>query len=257
MVARLALIYFLVQGILGVFIFIMNKEQKLSLTVEEILLFWGAFFIFNSVFFSNPTLWNFFKENLKKAKSYKSLLIPIAAGFIMMYLFYLLRYISFLIHGMSEFINVDLLISKLPVLSLERLVFTGFFPAYNEEFLFRFLLYFIVFNILLSGSEKTNKTSIGIGINLGDRVSVIVDKLDNLLPYTKETRWAVVSSLVFTFSHSPQMGDFYVYFFGGLVFSTLFLRYGFISSVICHAFSNCISPFAAILAAKSLSFIIS
>lgn len=175
----------------------------------------------------------------------KVILIPILVGYLLSFLTYVNVYV-FLLSGIEPTVgsgqyNEDL--QYFP--SSLNFLFLGFFPAVNEEFMFRFFTYSGLFLLLVNFvGTPYNKSFFK---SFKDWYIKICEKIYIEL-FVNNNRfylagWLIITSTLFSLMHGPTVTNFHYYFIGGLVDGILFLRYGLLASIISHATFNSISGF--------------
>ncbi|MCM3390455.1 CPBP family intramembrane metalloprotease (plasmid) [Ureibacillus chungkukjangi] len=119
-----------------------------------------------------------------------------------------------------------------------EVILTGVLGPFNEEVIFRFLLlYFLPYSFFYYiFEEKCTRR--------------LVFSRDNILIKAFKERnkgivicWVILLSSLFSIVHGPNFLSFPMYFLGGIIFSYLFLRFGFLPAWIAHGSYNILSPY--------------
>lgn len=108
----------------------------------------------------------------------------------------------------------------------ERILVVVLFGPCEEEFLFRVLIFTFVSFIL---GCITSKLKMDIPINVFNTKSVLCWVL------------VLVVSIGFSLCHQPDLSNFSTYFIPGLVFTIMYIKYGFYSAWISHGVYNLIA----------------
>ncbi|QWH76008.1 CPBP family intramembrane metalloprotease (plasmid) [Bacillus mycoides] len=185
-----------------------------------------------------PTIRKDFQNrfNLNKNKLYVTIGLPILIGILMQFIVNFIRFIpTFLGHDMigigSGQITYTTDLTKTGFLFLVSVI-----GPFNEEFVFRYLLYAGIF--LALADFKTNFSWI--------------EKFYNELFIHKNPKciwgWILVTNVGFAVFHGPDISTFFLYFIPGAIYTLFFLRFGFLSAWLAHgAFNLCSSTVFSIL----------
>lgn len=205
-----------------------------------------------------PELGQVLKVDFIKSPSIKAILYPFLFMPIIYFACNITRFLP-LLYGHDVIpIGKNQVINTYSAFSFGFILYIAVFPAVTEEFLFRFLGFHgikLVFGKAL-GYDTKRFTDIYKGKNAkpGIRILffipfIIISILEGMYEklFIEKTKfallcWIIATSTVFSLSHGPSLGSFYIYFVPGLAFAYFYLRYGLLSSMIAHFSSNYFSP---------------
>ncbi|MEB9506417.1 CPBP family intramembrane metalloprotease [Bacillus anthracis] len=109
-----------------------------------------------------------------------------------------------------------------------ELIIVGLLGPFNEEVLFRLLAYVYFFSLLNKCKDKL------MGFKRVNDESEEKDKYFKIL-------WLIISNILFVMYHGGDITNFWVYFIPGVIYGTLFIKYGFFAAWIGHSAFNVIS----------------
>lgn len=226
-------IFQLILGVVLSFInhrYLINSPSDIQLE-QDFSDSWQLFIMLTYILVIVPKYWFLFKKLFISKDLFKAIMHPII---IALFLYYILSIIQYLpvTFGMSSIpVGRGQSTSSYIPLSLVDFIYMGFFPAFNEELLFRFFPYAWLYLFVTNGRSRR------LGI-----FSKLKGQIKHLLFVTRDKRlewiWIFFFSTLFAIIHEPNVFNFYMYFIPGAVFNYMFLRYGFISGVIAHATFN-------------------
>lgn len=106
---------------------------------------------------------------------------------------------------------------------IERIFVGTIVGPFFEEFLFR-VVFFVTITYILEYFD--NKFNYSISERVFDLRSVIC--------------WIIIiaDNILFSLSHIPNIGNFHLYFIGGVVDTIVYIKYGFYASWLSHGFYN-------------------
>ncbi|WP_003542013.1 type II CAAX prenyl endopeptidase Rce1 family protein [Desulfotomaculum nigrificans] len=238
----------------GLIIGFLNTKYSIGLNKSDIELFWGSTIYLVSFLVFIPGLWKEFKKQLITANLLKAVLIPLIFIFTVDYISYIIRYIPLIFGYQAIEVAAGQHTRNYGYLSIWSLLFKGIFPAFNEEILFRFLPYnglLLLVSFLYHErnniSEPNTKNIIFVLLYKFFNFLTILSKIIYISLFKEKDTfatclWVLGFSFLFAMAHEPNIINFYLYFIPGVIFSVSFLKYGLLSSMICHAVSNYTSP---------------
>ena len=200
--------------------------------------------------FKKPEYWIMFKRNLIKVNLGKALLVPLVTGPLLHYSISISQNMPKVFGYPTIPVGAGQMTTDLGVLTVPEFVFKALFPAFNEEFLFRFLPYTFLFIFLttsLSLASQSRRIKI---INWGERIQALFGSLGKrvirrfIVAFYEQRvvylqwMWITGISILFALMHEPSLINFHFYFLPGALFTWLFLRYGFASAFLAHMSFN-------------------
>lgn len=241
-------------------IFFINQKFKLNLSEDTLAVDFGFFVPITGALTFLPSLRKVFLNQLTTSGSSKVIFIPILICSTLGYIKELTRYIPLLFNSSYVSVASGQAIDNTGMFTISSFVFIGFFPGFNEEFIFRFLSYSGL-KMMLTEIQFFLK-SMSTYKNTFSRFNLyICKKLEwfYLKFYIQKDKkflaiWIVTVSTLFSLSHFPDKTNFYMYFVSGSVYAYLFLRYGLLASMIGHAMHNYFSSFNFWLAGITIKF---
>lgn len=200
----------------------MNGETKLN------------FLFFFSLFLSLLTVYRPFRKNflqrlivIENAK--RAIIYGLLAGFLLQVFVETTRYIPLLFD--RDFVNIgneQFSAEDNKIAPMAAFLLVGLIGPFNEEFIFRYLL----FELIVISMRKFIPNS---GFSIYSRFS----------GKYKYVLWTLIIliSVAFALMHGPNITNFYVYFIPGLVFTYLYVRYGFLAGYLAHVAFNVVGPY--------------
>ncbi|MFU2033156.1 CPBP family intramembrane metalloprotease [Bacillus wiedmannii] len=111
-------------------------------------------------------------------------------------------------------------------LSIEgEVVIVGLLGPFNEEVIFRLFTYVYFFSLFNKYKGKLVRSN------------RIYDGSEEKEKYFK-ILWLIVSNILFVIYHGADITNFWVYFIPGVIYGTLFIKYGFFAAWIGHSAFN-------------------
>lgn len=199
----------------------------------------------NKIFF-------YLKKEFIKSKSLYVVTLPIIMALLENIIIYISRYIPLCWGGDVIGIGLNQAIISLKMCTLEFWICNCIFPALNEEIMFRFFMYIGLFIIINNISRDNWNLKTNSKLNNNYFIMTIY-KINNCLSGVKNDLfiekksyavigWIIVTSTLFALAHGTNITNFYMYFIPGALFAMLYLKYGLLSSMLCHMLSNYFSP---------------
>ncbi|MCM3117396.1 CPBP family intramembrane metalloprotease [Neobacillus sp. MER 74] len=131
-----------------------------------------------------------------------------------------------------------------------EILLLGIIGPFSEEFLFRFLLivylpYLALHHTFikkpLETKKNVNKSISKPFIFLVNAVNKVYYRVFEMKDKKLISGWVILVSFFFAFVHGPDLYSFPLYFLPGILFSFVYLKYGFLASWICHGTANTLS----------------
>lgn len=106
---------------------------------------------------------------------------------------------------------------------IDKIVVAAIVGPFLEEFIFRIV--FFTFIAYIAGY---------IDYRFGKKL------LNRIFNFRSIFCWIliIVNGTIFSLIHLPNMSNFHLYFIGGVVYSIIYIKYGFYASWLCHGFYN-------------------
>lgn len=216
----------------------------LNLNIQPLILYnnWGTFFICTTFLFI-PEIKNKYKSHLLRYKFKnnigKFILTSVIAPASLQYILEVTRLIPTLHNDSVVALGSRQSVEDFGFLTLSSFIFKGFFPGFNEEFIFRFLTYLLLECILLA-------------VNYFFKYKVIESKNVQIILLII---WFIGNSMFFAYVHGPSLTNSYLYFIPGLLYSALFFKYGLVSDTFAHMSFNYFGPLTHKLAELSFNLL--
>ncbi|MBZ0312402.1 CPBP family intramembrane metalloprotease [Clostridium butyricum] len=254
-----------------IFIFILTKLEvdfkEYVNDLEYLYIVILAFLFFNSNA-EDSGIFMYLKKDFVKTKSLYVITLPIIIALLENIITDISRYIPLYWGGTIINIGSNQAIINLNTCTIEYWICFCIFPAFNEEMIFRFFMYRGLL-LFLNGYNidkleiKDNDHFIKkIASKINRFVCKCMNKVKNDLFIEKKDYavigWIIVTSTLFALAHGTDFTNFYMYFIPGTLFAMLYLKYGLLSSMLCHMLGNYSSPiihYCFKLILKNFSFI--
>ncbi|GAE35612.1 CPBP family intramembrane glutamic endopeptidase [Halalkalibacter akibai] len=223
----------------------MNAVLKLGITETDFQEFITFSLVIGFLIYLYPGLSTPFKNSFLKTKELHIIVcIPILTSLIKLIIVYLYLYIPVFFGeermsvGKGQYIREDQELS-----TLGEILLLSISGPFNEEFLFRFLLLFLIpYSILNSFSYMSIDKENG----LFNRIKLMGERLNKKIFVERNNTivaiWLFITSSIFSLMHLPDIYSFFIYFIGGMLYGFLFIKYGFLLAWIAHGISNGFSP---------------
>lgn len=244
-------IFFLIGIPIMVLVLVANEYFHLGITDDDVDIFLSPFLTFLFFWIASKELRKSFYGQFIKVKAFdRVILLPILLAIIELALAYL--YVYFPVFSGNEPISLGAsqYRTHTELTTAGEFLLLGVIGPFSEEFLFRFLLLFFLPQMMLSVffpkeafvSKKNENKKL-------PKPYIVLSNLANRLHYRayelKDKRiisaWVILVSFLFSMVHGPDMYSFAIYFLPGILYSFVYLKYGFLASWICHGASNSMS----------------
>jgi uncharacterized protein len=200
-----------------------------------------------------PHLRQGFRAQFVKAKSLDRIIaIPILLAILELVISYFYFYFPVFFGGETIPLGKDQYTGHEELTTAGEIILLGVLGPFTEEFIFRFfLIVYGPFVILYYPFVKKSIVPKAVKHKKMAAPFLFLERQVNKIFYqafrAKNKKlivpWVIVCSFLFATSHGPNISSFPLYFFPGLLFSFVFLRYGFLASWIGHGASNILSPY--------------
>jgi membrane protease YdiL (CAAX protease family) len=226
-----------------------NMLFHLGLSKDDFEIFFTLSLTLLYFFIIHPSLRYEFSKHVIKTKELDRIIgIPILLAIIELIISYLYMYFPVFFGHDAVSLGKDQYVGHKELSVFGWIFLVGIIGPLNEEIFFRFLLlYFIPYTILLSlkNSLAFLKGKDGKWTNWFFKIANHSKSLYNQVFELRDKKliifWIIINSSFFSMLHGPNLSSFPVYFFPGVLYSFLFLRYGLISSWVAHGFGNVFS----------------
>ncbi|MFB5094223.1 CPBP family intramembrane metalloprotease [Bacillus cereus] len=223
-------ILFIVTFVLLIFILVLaDKLSGLGLSnnnhaVESLY----SFSVLLAGIFIFPIIRNDFKNRfiLNKNKLYLTISLPIIIGILIQFIVTFIRFIPTLLGQDMIGIGSEQITYTSDLTKTGFLILVSVIGPFQEEFVFRYLFYAGIFLALANFKVKFSW----------------IKKIYNELFIHKNPLyiwgWILVTNLIFTLYHGPDITNFYAYFIPGVINALFFIRLGFLSAWLAHGVFN-------------------
>ncbi|UCZ54957.1 CPBP family intramembrane metalloprotease [Bacillus shivajii] len=224
--------------------YLLNGHLKLGMTASDIDMFTLPFITIIFFLIVFPTLRKHFFEVFVKTKELHLIIgLPILFVLTKLFVTYAYMFLPLFFQGEKVGIGSNQYVAGDELSIIGMLTLSSVLAPFNEEFLFRFfLLFFIPYVFLHAMTNEDGSQLSGVALTIHSNASHLYNKI-----FLEENRliimtWVIAVSCFFSYLHGPDMVAFPIYFVGGLLYSYLFLKYGFLAAWFAHGFSNAMSP---------------
>ncbi len=215
-------------------LFLLDSLLKLGVMTSQGFDIYLVLIIFLMLLIGLSSLRKDFLNRFAPVKTYglSYIYISICISAVLAMVMNVIRYVPFWISG-EDLIGVG---SK-QITSFEgfsivgRYILTVIVGPFNEEFLFRYLSYGGLFLLIKQLPDHPWLRWIH---NISDHLFVKKTKIYIIF-------WVLLTSTWFSLVHGPNLLNFFFYFFSGVVYGVLFLKYGLLSSWTAHGSFNLFS----------------
>lgn len=190
---------------------------------------------------------DFMKRFILKKQLHKVVCYPIIMSIVLVFVINSSRILPIFFGGEPTGVGSNQFTAIDELSPLGRFLFLSLFTGFTEEVLFRYLPFGVLF-VLLNEFDKASTYSIKENIHVKKRSAKVVDffiRVKEKLFIEKETSylfcWVVITSIIFSLAHGPNLTNFHFYFIAGLVNGWFFIKYGFLAAWISHASFNALS----------------
>lgn len=161
---------------------------------------------------------------LNKDETYKAVCYPILVAIANAFFVYIYMYTPYWLGFEAVGIGSKQVTTVEGVSDIGLIIGSSVIGPFNEEFIFRFLLFGGMIMILKNLSKKFKW--------IKSKRSMIIFLC------------IIISNTIFSMVHGPNLSSFPLYFIGGVIDTLFFLRYGFLAGWIAHGMFNFLSPIA-------------
>ena len=250
------LLLFALHFVIFLVIILLNSKLQLGFSNLEMDVFIFPFLLILSFFIVIPKLRkSFYKQFIKVKELHLLIALPVLISIIVLFVVYLYMYLPIFFNNHSVSIGSDQYVASETLSNLGQFVLMGILGPFTEEVIFRYLLLYLlpsIFLLFLYNERAIIKRIVPkSGFLSGKR---IYQKMTNNKIFI--TIWVIIVSSLFSLGHGPDLWSFPVYFLGGVIYSFLFLKYGFLSAWVAHGSFNVLSPIMNIVVLMFLDLFI-
>ena len=247
-----AIKYFLITLPLLLMVYYLNDKLSLGLSDNEINNFFMPLFVLLYFFLFFPDMRKSFLKHFIKTKSLDKLIaLPILLAIVDLVLSYTYMFLPVFFDKNPIMVGTNQYIAPEQLSYLGKIMLKAFIGPFNEEVIFRFLfIFFIPYKFLYNSFIKEVAYNIRPYNQFTNKQSSFIDRIGESIYYKafyfKDNKiiilWVIFISTLFSLGHGLVVYSLPLYFFSGLIYSYLFLKYGLLSSWIAHGFGNALSP---------------
>ncbi|PFP25920.1 hypothetical protein COJ96_19410 [Bacillus sp. AFS073361] len=244
-------LFFLASILLMLTIMFLNDRFNLGISDNDIDIFLGPSIMLIYFWIVSPDLRKHFYIQFIRVKAFdRVVLLPVLLAILVLFLLYSYFYFPALFAKEPLSVGNAQYLGHQELTTAGEILLLGIIGPFSEEFLFRFFLivylpYLALHHTFIKKPLETKKNvnkSISkpfiFLVNVANKVYYrVFEKKDKKLI----SSWVILVSCFFAFVHGPDLYSFPLYFLPGILFSFVYLKYGFLASWICHGTANTLS----------------
>lgn len=225
-------------------ILLLDSKLELGFSKLEIDVFIFPFLVIFNFFIIYPNLRKkFYKQFIKTKELHLLIALPILISIIKLFLVYIYIYLPIFFNKDPVSIGSDQYVASESLTSLGQFLLLGILGPFSEEVVFRYLLLYLLpytFFLYLYNERVLIKRIVSKSVFLFGKK--IYKKMINIHRKVFITIWIILISCLFSLAHGPDLWSFPIYFMGSVIYSYLFLKYGFLPAWVAHGSYNALSP---------------
>jgi len=244
-------LFFLASLSLMLTIMFLNDMFHLGISDNDIDIFLGPSIMLIYFWIASPNLRKHFYAQFIRVKAFdRVVMLPVLLAILELFFVYFYFYFPTLFDKEPLSIGSAQYMGHQELTTAGEILLLGIIGPFSEEFLFRFFLivylpylalYHTFINKPLVTKKHVNKKNFKPFIFIDNVANKIYYRVFEMKDKKLISGWFILVSFFFALVHGPDIYSFPLYFLPGILYSFVYLKYGFLASWICHGTSNAFS----------------